>query len=191
MSTQASARPWWLLTPSRLHPLWWVGIAGLLLWIEYVTGLYTEFPVVYVIPVSLAAWYSGRWPALALTIAMSLVHVVFLVARWTQPEPLATPVMTTMIRGAVIAVMALWFARLSEHERALHRHVQTLEGLLPICSFCKNIRNEAGEWERLEAFISKRSEAEFSHGFCPACGKTQYPEFADDDVPPTHLELKH
>ena len=72
--------------------------------------------------------------------------------------------------------MALWFARLSEHERALRRHVQRLEGLLPICSFCKSIRNKSGEWETLETFISTRSEAEFSHGFCADCGRTHYPE---------------
>src|SRR6266850_911154 len=65
MNQQAFARRWWLLPVGRLHPLWWVGIAGLLLWVDYVTGPKTQFPVVYAIPVTLAAWYSGRWPALA------------------------------------------------------------------------------------------------------------------------------
>jgi hypothetical protein len=51
-------------------------------------------------------------------------------------------------------------------ERDLSRRVHVLEGLLPICSFCKNIRNEAGEWERLETFISKRSEARSSRTAC-------------------------
>jgi K+-sensing histidine kinase KdpD len=174
-----------LLSSSRLNPLWWVGIAGLLLWIEYVTELYAEFPVFYVIPVTFAAWYSGRWPALALAIAMPVVQFVFLVERSTQSGSLTGLVMTTTFRGVVIAVMALWCARLSEHERALHRHVQTLEGLLPICSFCKKIRNEAGVWERLESFISKRSDAQFSHGFCPACGATHYLDDADGDAHPT------
>ena len=179
MNQQAFARPWWLLPLGRLHPLWWVGIAGLLLWADYVTGPKTQFPVVYVIPVTLAAWYSGRWPALALAVAIPLVHVVFLVALWKQPGSMATLVATTTIRGAVVIAMALWFARLSEHERELHRHVQTLEGLLPICSFCKSIRNESGEWKRLETFISERSRAQFSHGFCPSCWKTHYPELGD------------
>jgi len=75
----------------------------------------------------------------------------------------------------VIVVMALWFARLAELERDLEGRVKVLEGLLPICAFCKNIRNEAGEWERLETFISKRSGAEFSHGVCPSCGDMHYP----------------
>ncbi len=178
VKTQAFARPWWLLPPGQLHPLWWVGISGVLLGLDYLTGLDTQFPAVYVIPVTLAAWYSGRWPALALAVGLPLAHVLFLVL-WTQPGPLTTLVVTTVIRGAVISVMALWFARLSEHERELQRHVTTLEGLLPICSFCKNIRNNAGEWERLEAFISDRSEAQFSHSFCPTCERAHYPDFVD------------
>jgi len=44
----------------------------------------------------------------------------------------------TVFRGTVISVMALWFARLSEHERALQQHTRTLEGLLRICSFCNH-----------------------------------------------------
>ena len=49
-----------------------------------------------------------------------------------------------------------------------------LEGLLPICSVCKSIRNEAGKWESLEAFISERSDADFSHGLCPECLRRHY-----------------
>jgi hypothetical protein len=184
MNRNALARPWWLLPPGRLHPGWWVAMAALLFWIDYVSGPNTQFPVFYVVPVSLAAWYSGRWPALALAVAVPVVHMLLWVAVWRQAGPLTTLIVTTTIRGAVIVVMALWFARLSEHERALERHVQTLEGLLPICSFCKKIRNEAGNWERLEAFISKRSDAQFSHSFCPDCGKTHYPGVVLDDAAP-------
>jgi hypothetical protein len=182
MKQHALARPWWLLPLGHLNPLWWIGIAGLLFWLDYVTGTSSQFPVVYVIPVSLAAWYSGRWPALVLAVAMPLVHVLFLVTQARQAGPLATLVATTTIRGAVIIVMAFWFARLSEHERALERHVQVLEELLPICTFCKNIRNEAGEWERLEGFFSKRSDAKFSHAYCPACMKTHFSDLDDVDV---------
>jgi hypothetical protein len=93
-----------------------------------------------------------------------------------QQESLAALVTMTTFRRIVIIFMALWFARLSEHERELNRRVEVLEGLLPICTFCKSIRNEGGDWERLETFISRRSEAVFSHGLCPSCGKTHYPD---------------
>ena len=173
------ASPWWLLPPGRLHPLWWVVAGAALIWNDYAGGPGSQFPVFYVIPVALAAWYSGRGSAVALAVAVPLAHLLFLVRAAPQPvqlEALAIPVGTTIFRGAVIFVMALWFARLSGHERALHRHVQQLEGLLPICAFCKSIRNASGDWETLETYIESRSGAEFSHGFCGRCGKTHYPE---------------
>jgi hypothetical protein len=53
-------------------------------------------------------------------------------------------------------------------------HVKTLQGLLPICAFCHKIRNAAGQWERLESYISSRTEADFTHGFCPECCEKHY-----------------
>ena len=55
--------------------------------------------------------------------------------------------------------------------------VKTLGELLPICSHCKNIRDDKGYWNRIEAYIHKHSGTEFSHGICPECAKKYYPEF--------------
>jgi hypothetical protein len=101
---------------------------------------------------------------------------VFQLVLWKQTGNVAILLFAATLRSAAVCVLAFWLSRLSEHERELHRHVETLEGLLPICSFCKSIRNDAGEWERLEKFISTRSEAMFSHGFCPSCQKIHYPD---------------
>ena len=170
-------RPLWLLPLGRLNPLWWVPVGAGLIWLDYVDGPNGQFPVFYVIPVTLAAWYSGRWAALTLTLAVASMHGVFLMTLWHQQGELLAVLGPTILRAAIIMVMALCFARLSEHERELHRYMVRLEGLLPICAFCKNIRNKAGDWEPIETYISERSEAEFSHGFCPTCGKTHYPDF--------------
>jgi DNA-binding response OmpR family regulator len=47
--------------------------------------------------------------------------------------------------------------------------VKQLQGLLPICSYCKQIRDDKDHWEKVESYISKHSEAQFSHGICPDC----------------------
>jgi DNA-binding response OmpR family regulator len=47
--------------------------------------------------------------------------------------------------------------------------VKRLEGILPTCMYCKKIRDEQNEWVGIEAYITKRSEASFSHGVCPSC----------------------
>jgi sigma-B regulation protein RsbU (phosphoserine phosphatase) len=58
--------------------------------------------------------------------------------------------------------------RVRELEAALAR-VQQLQGLLPICSYCKNIRNDRNYWQRVEDYVSAHSRAQFSHGVCPDC----------------------
>lgn len=57
-----------------------------------------------------------------------------------------------------------------ELEEALAK-VKTLEGLLPICAWCKKVRNDTGYWEQIERYISAHSNAAFTHGVCPECEK--------------------
>jgi hypothetical protein len=47
--------------------------------------------------------------------------------------------------------------------------VKVLRGLLPTCAWCKKVRDDAGYWSEIEAYIAKHTEAEFSHGICPDC----------------------
>ncbi len=54
--------------------------------------------------------------------------------------------------------------------------VRTLRGLIPICMHCRKIRNEEGYWVNVESYISKHSEAEFSHGICEECLHIHYPD---------------
>jgi len=62
-----------------------------------------------------------------------------------------------------------------EKEKAL-LEIKVLRGFLPICASCKKIRDDQGRWNQIESYISDRSEAKFSHGICPECAKTLYPE---------------
>ena len=59
-------------------------------------------------------------------------------------------------------------ARVAELQEAL-ANVKQLRGLLPICSYCKRIRGDGQYWQQVEAYVAERSEAQFSHGICPAC----------------------
>ena len=72
---------------------------------------------------------------------------------------------------------ALWHANGETRQQLAQTlsELRTLEGILPICSFCHRIRAKDGTWERLEAYVSDRSEARFSHGFCPECEAQHYP----------------
>jgi hypothetical protein len=54
--------------------------------------------------------------------------------------------------------------------------VKTLSGLLPICSWCKKIRDDEGYWQKIEKYIRDHTEADFTHGICNDCAKKVYPE---------------
>lgn len=61
--------------------------------------------------------------------------------------------------------------RVLELENALGR-VKNLQGLLPMCSYCKRIRNDRNYWQQVESYITEHSNAEFTHGVCPHCYET-------------------
>jgi lysyl-tRNA synthetase class I len=74
--------------------------------------------------------------------------------------------------------------KIKELEKALS-HIDTLEGILPICANCKKIRIEGSDpkdqknWIEIEDYIGKRTEARFSHSICPECRKKLYPKLSD------------
>lgn len=59
-----------------------------------------------------------------------------------------------------------------EHSLA---EIRTLQGLLPICSWCKKIRDDEGLWTQVEDYLAEHTEASFTHGMCPECAKTHFP----------------
>lgn len=72
----------------------------------------------------------------------------------------------------VLALESTLQARVEQLEQALAQ-VRRLEGLLPICSYCKSIRQETQEWTSIERFVAQRTEACFSHSICPSCYETE------------------
>ena len=68
----------------------------------------------------------------------------------------------------IVQLQKALMERFQELEDALKR-VKQLQGLLPICSYCKKIRNDRNYWEQVDAYITSHSEAQFSHGVCPDC----------------------
>ena len=68
----------------------------------------------------------------------------------------------------IVTLQAALALRVHELEEALSR-VRTLQGLLPICSYCKRVRNDGDYWQQVESYVSDHSDARFSHGICPDC----------------------
>jgi CheY-like chemotaxis protein len=72
------------------------------------------------------------------------------------------------VGSQVVGLQASLAGRVSELEEALSL-VKQLQGILPICSYCKKIRDDQNYWQRVESYISEHSEVRFSHGICPGC----------------------
>lgn len=64
-------------------------------------------------------------------------------------------------------------------ENALEE-IKTLRGILPICMHCKQIRNDDGLWEQIDKYLAAHIDAQFTHGVCPDCLRSLYPEVAGD-----------
>jgi PAS domain S-box-containing protein len=67
-----------------------------------------------------------------------------------------------------------------ELQKAL-AEIKTLSGMLPICASCKKIRDDKGYWNKIEEYIKKHSEVEFTHSLCPKCAKKLYPEIFEKE----------
>jgi len=80
--------------------------------------------------------------------------------------------------SAAVFALRRWRDLLAEIRlrEASEATVKRLEGILPICSFCKRIRDDDGTWTAIESYVRRRSAAEFSHGFCEACEAAHYPD---------------
>ena len=68
----------------------------------------------------------------------------------------------------LIGLQATLGSRVEDLERALAQ-IKALQGLLPICCYCKRIRQDQDYWEQLEVYLSRLADVKFSHGICPEC----------------------
>ena len=72
------------------------------------------------------------------------------------------------VGATVVALQQSLAERIAELETALAQ-VKQLQGILPICSYCKQVRNDQNYWQQVECYISEHTEAKFSHSICPNC----------------------
>jgi steroid delta-isomerase-like uncharacterized protein len=79
-----------------------------------------------------------------------------------------------IIDGKVFEIWVQW--NMSYLIRQLLKEIKTLKGILPLCSFCKKVRDDEGYWKQVDVYISQHTEADISHGVCPECMKEHYPE---------------
>jgi sigma-B regulation protein RsbU (phosphoserine phosphatase) len=78
----------------------------------------------------------------------------------------------------IVDLQAALAGRVRELEDAL-AHVKQLHGLLPICAWCKRVRDDQNYWQQVESYVSAHSDVQFSHGICPECYQKVFPPVAE------------
>lgn len=142
--------------------------------------------VAYVITVLLSLWL----PSLKSTLWIAAVCSILIILGYYYSPPGGE--LWKVLFNRSLSLLSIWVTAIAivqkkrseqkreeaiaDREKAL-QEVKILQGILPICSSCKKIRDEKGSWKRIELYIRENSEADFSHGICPECVKKLYPEF--------------
>lgn len=154
----------------------WIVLSCLILAIDYFTGSMIQFPFMFIVPVGLAAWYNGARLGLVFAIILPLIRLYFTTI-FSVPWGFSVSVANAAIRMVILVGYVLLIAYVAKQKKELEREVNILEGILPVCSFCKKIRDESSVWHPIENYITARSEASFSHGLCPECMEQHYGDF--------------
>lgn len=114
-------------------------------------------------------------------------YIIMVTGEMTKPDDFikgfeigADDYISKPVNEAVLLARVNAAFRLIESELALLKaiaEINTLQGILPICSHCKSIRDDKnGGWHQLESYISNHSGADFSHSICPDCARKYYPD---------------
>lgn len=158
--------------PDALPAYYCLGLAAVVMAIDFAIGTRLEFPSILALPVFYAAWYGGLKWGLPLSF-IQLFHVVTVVVHGGSEAAIFDATVAASIRVIVLSAIAWWISGLRDDQKKLSREVELLEGLLPICSYCKRIRDDDGDWQPLEKYIGDRSDATFTHGVCQSCLETE------------------
>ena len=160
--------------------------AAILLTLPLRTLAVHSLTLFFMAAVLVASWYGGAWPGL-FSVLLATLSFEYLFSSYAGHVGVH---LSDLLRLGVFAGVALGISSLTSSRRAawleqqqvsaeLQRaldEIRVLRGIIPICMYCKQIRNDGGAWERIEKYLMEHSEAAFSHSVCPECYRKHHPE---------------
>jgi K+-sensing histidine kinase KdpD len=149
--------------------------------LDWVTGYELSFFVFYFIPIAFAAWYLGLFATVLAAVLSGMSwffadlfaghhYSAMLYEVWSATTRFASFITI----GWAVSRMRQMLDRERQSAEMLRQalsEIKVLENFLPICAECKKIRDKDGDWQELEVYIAQHSNTQFSHGYCPECGK--------------------
>ncbi len=166
-----------------------IALTTLLGVVDSMSGWELGFHVFYSIPIFYITWTMGRLSGALIAVYASVCwfgadtllekhYTSASLFAWNSIMRLVSDLILVFLVDKVKTLYAAQRKTNADLEEANHQ-IKVLKGILPICASCKNIRNGQGDWEQMETYISKYSQAEFSHGICDSCIAKLYPELSE------------
>jgi hypothetical protein len=156
-----------------------LALVALIGFLDGISGYEISFSIFYLAPITLVTWQAGRRAGFAVA---SLSALVWLGADLLSGHPfthLIIPFWNALVRLSFFLIVVSLLARLKhayEEQRRIARalqealaQVKVLSGLIPICAWCKKVRNDQGYWQQVEAYIAEHSVATLTHSICQDC----------------------
>ncbi len=157
--------------------------------LDYLTGFEYRTKIFYLMPISYATWFIGKktgivfsiWPVLTLLYSVIVSRTNYgnsPIEIWNIAMYLAFFIIVTVLLSKLRTTMQQRAGLITKLQNALNA-VKELSGILPICANCKKIRDEEGYWHDVDVYISRHTNAEFTHGICRECANKLYPSLFD------------
>ena len=118
--------------------------------------------------VAIGVMYAGVWAGASALLVTALAKCFLFFPAESSLHLFST---TLLLRFGLFVCLGLLICWLGQKMHASRREVRLLSGLLPICAWCKRVRDEKDQWQPLEVYIHDHSEADFTHGLCPDCAR--------------------
>lgn len=147
--------------------------------LNFLTGYEISFSIFYLIPIAFALWHVGKGFALITAfISATIWELSDILAGHVFSHPVI-PIWNAGVRLSFFIIIVFLASRwkaaydkqqqiILELQKALEE-INVLSGLIPICSYCKNIRDDEGYWQQVESYVQAHSDADFTHSICPDC----------------------
>ncbi len=146
---------------------------------DYLTGYNVAFEFFYLIPPGIAVWLLGNRPSL---IVAGVTALIWTYTDFFAGQPFTStwlPIWTVVERFAVLMVFVSILIHLWEEQAQQRKliaelndaleNIRQLSGMLPVCAWCRKVRDDEGYWLQLESYITAHSDTQFTHGICPTC----------------------
>ena len=161
---------------SRSRNSTYVVMGLVILLLDVFTGRFLLFPILFVVPVVLSAWFCSARLAYSLAVLLP-VGRFFIAAFWELPSPIPYIAANAVTRIALLVLLAFLVSRTARQTKELEQHIGTL---MKVCAWSRTVEYQ-GEWISFEEYMRRRFNIETTHGMSPDEAQRQFDLLMQDD----------